>query len=41
MKRVINLGKAVSLPGAIISVTFNTVSTNVIGNIARDTFIEN
>ena len=39
-KGVINLGKAVPLVGAIIGATFEAVSTNVVGNIARDTFIE-
>jgi uncharacterized protein (DUF697 family) len=35
----INLGKAVPLIGGIIGATFDSVSTNTIGNIARDTFI--
>lgn len=39
-KGVINLGKAVPLVGGVIGATFEAVSTNAIGNIARDTFIE-
>lgn len=38
-KGVINLGKAVPLVGGIIGATFDSVATNTIGNIARDTFI--
>ena len=38
-KGVINLGKAVPLLGGFIGATFDTVATNTIGNIARDTFI--
>lgn len=38
-KGVINLGKAIPIVGGIIGGTFDTISTNVIGNIARDTFI--
>ncbi len=38
-KGVINLGKAVPLVGGIIGGTIDTVATNTIGNIARDTFI--
>lgn len=38
-KGVINLGKAVPLIGGLIGGTFDTVTTNTIGNIARDTFI--
>lgn len=39
-KGVINLGKAVPVVGGIISGTIDGVSTNTIGNIARNTFIE-
>ncbi|MDQ7089733.1 MAG: EcsC family protein [Methylococcales bacterium] len=38
-KGAINLGKAVPLFGGIIGATFDSVATNTIGNIARDTFI--
>jgi len=38
-KGVVNLGKAVPLAGGIIGGTFDSVTTNTIGNIARDTFI--
>lgn len=38
-KGVINLGKAIPLVGGIVGATFDSVSTNTIGNIARDTFI--
>ena len=38
-KGVVNLGKAVPLIGGIIGATFDSVATNTIGNIARDTFI--
>lgn len=38
-KGVINLGKAVPLLGGVIGATFDSVATNVIGNIARETFI--
>lgn len=38
-KGVINLGKAVPFVGGIIGATFDSVATNTIGNIARDTFI--
>lgn len=40
-KGVINLGKAVPLVGGIVGGTFDSISTNVIGNVARDTFITN
>ena len=39
-KGVINLGKVVPLVAAVVGATFEAVSTNVVGNIARDTFIE-
>jgi hypothetical protein len=39
-KGVINLGKAVPIVGGLIGATFDAVSTNTIGNIARKTFIE-
>lgn len=38
-KGVVNLGKAVPILGGIIGGTVDAVATNVIGNIARDTFI--
>lgn len=38
-KGAINLGKAVPLVGGVIGATFDSVTTNTIGNIARDTFI--
>ena len=38
-KGVINLGKVVPIIGGVIGATFDSVSTNTIGNIARDTFI--
>lgn len=40
-KGVINLGKAVPLVGGIVGGTFDSISTNVIANFARDTFITN
>ena len=39
-KGAINLGKMIPLIGGIIGGTFDTVTTNIIGNIARNTFIE-
>lgn len=38
-KGAINLGKAIPLVGGIIGATFDSVATNTIGNVARDTFI--
>ena len=38
-KGVINMGKALPLLGGIIGATFDVVTTNIVGNIARDTFI--
>lgn len=38
-KGVINLGKAVPLVGGLIGGTVDSITTNTIGNIARDTFI--
>ncbi len=38
-KGLINLGKAVPLLGGLIGGTFDGVSTNIIGNIARETFV--
>lgn len=38
-KGVINLGKAVPLVGGFIGGSFDSISTNTIGNVARDTFI--
>lgn len=39
-KGAINLGKMISLVGGLIGATFDGISTNIIGNIARKTFIE-
>ena len=39
-KGVINLGKAVPIVGGVIGATLDSVSTNGVGNVARDTFIE-
>ena len=36
---VVNAGKAVPLIGGFVGATFDSVATNTIGNIARDTFI--
>lgn len=38
-KGVINLGKAVPLVGGLIGGTFDSVSTNIIGNTARNIFV--
>ena len=38
-KGVINLAKAVPIVGGIIGATFDSFSTNTIGNVARDKFI--
>ena len=38
-KGVVNLGKTIPLLGGIVGATFDSVSTNTVGNIARDTFI--
>ncbi|NCG69745.1 EcsC family protein, partial [Vibrio parahaemolyticus] len=38
-KGAINLGKAIPLVGGIVGATFDSVTTNTIGNMARDTFI--
>lgn len=38
-KGVINLGKAIPVVGGIISGTLDAVATNVIGNTARDSFL--
>lgn len=35
----INLGKGIPVLGGIIGGTFDTVTTNIIGNVARNTFI--
>ena len=40
-KGAVNLGKAVPLAGGLIGGTFDAVTTNTIGNIARDIFIGN
>lgn len=39
-KGAINLGKAVPVVGGVVGAAFEAVSTNSVGNIARDTFIE-
>ena len=39
-KGVINLGKAVPIVGGVIGATLDAVSTNGVGNVARDTFVE-
>lgn len=39
-KGAINLGKMIPLVGGLIGATFDGISTNIIGNIARKTFIE-
>mgnify|MGYP005876593997 FL=1 len=39
-KGVINLGKTIPFIGGIINAAFDVVTTNTIGNIARDTFIK-
>jgi len=39
-KGVINLGRAIPILGGIIGGTVDTISTNIIGNIARDLFVE-
>jgi len=36
---IINLGKAIPLVGGIIGGSFDAITTNTIGNVARDTFI--
>ncbi|MFC6923238.1 EcsC family protein [Microbulbifer taiwanensis] len=38
-KGIVNLGKAVPLIGGVIGAAFDSVATNAVGNIARDTFI--
>ncbi len=37
---LINIGKTIPLAGGFIGATFDSVTTNIIGNIARDTFIK-
>lgn len=39
-KGAINLGKMIPLVGGVIGGTFDGISTNMVGNIARKTFIE-
>lgn len=39
-KGAINLGKMIPLVGGFIGGTFDGISTNIVGNIARNTFIE-
>ena len=36
---VVNLGKALPLVGGVIGGAFDGITTNIIGNVARDTFI--
>lgn len=36
---VINIGKAIPLVGGVVGAAFDSITTNTIGNIARDTFI--
>lgn len=38
-KGLVNLGKAVPLVGGVIGGTMDGISTNLIGNVARDTFL--
>lgn len=38
-KGIINLVKAVPVLGGVIGASFDSISTNIIGNVARDTFI--
>ena len=38
-KGVINLGKTIPLLGGVVGATFDSVSTNTVGNIARNTFV--
>lgn len=40
-KGVVNLGKAIPLVGGVIGATFDDVTTNTIGNAARNLFITN
>jgi uncharacterized protein (DUF697 family) len=37
-KGVVNIGKAIPLVGGIIGGTVDAVATNIVGNVARDTF---
>ncbi|MBV7405650.1 EcsC family protein [Enterobacter sp. ENT03] len=39
-KGAINLGKMIPLVGGVIGGTFDGISTNVVGNVARKTFVE-
>jgi len=38
-KGVINLGKAIPLVGGVIGASFDGISTNIVGNTARDLFL--
>lgn len=38
-KGIINLGKAIPLAGGVVGAAFDGITTNKIGNVARDTFI--
>ena len=39
-KGLVNLGKGIPLVGGVIGSIFNTATTNTIGNVARNTFIQ-
>ena len=39
-KGAINLGKAVPVVGGVVGATFEAVSTNTVGNVAKNTFID-
>jgi uncharacterized protein (DUF697 family) len=36
---IINLGKVVPIIGGVIGATIDAISTNMVGNMARDTFL--
>ena len=38
-KGLVNLGKALPLVGSLVGGVFDGISTNTIGNVARDTFL--
>lgn len=38
-KGVVNLGKSVPVIGGVVGALFDTISTNTVGNVARDTFL--
>jgi len=35
----VNLGKAIPLVGGVVGATFDSVTTNIIGNVAKETFV--